>query len=431
MFDFGELFTHSVRRVVPLLLEKKLACSFDCRGPRVMVRGDANAVRRSLHRLMCGLVDLLDVGFAVLHAETQLTRPGKCAIAVKLAGAGLVASNGRIDRVLERLELTEDHTPPGADRPRLRRADGSCPSTGAAVRFASLPAEGMLFAIEWQFPLDAALDAMEPVNARQARAWIIHDDDVACESLSRRLQRIGWATAKFDGPSSAARRLRAMPGTNARPALVVAAECASVSPSAVQCLRPYLPAWTSAIYGALPGSPTLAHPHVVQGFDVKVLPLSPVELHTLTSALSPEVDEPSGSTMPAPLLMADRPLVLVAAGNECSGVSASALLESLGYETQTAEDGLDVVEKYCRLNPAVVLLDTELSRLDGLTLVQQLRSLERRGEAVPSVIVAMSPDSSTETVQACQAAGMDGHVEKPLALPSLRAELRRLCAVGR
>jgi hypothetical protein len=31
-FDFGELFTQSVRRVVPLLFEKKLACSFDCAG---------------------------------------------------------------------------------------------------------------------------------------------------------------------------------------------------------------------------------------------------------------------------------------------------------------------------------------------------------------------------------------------------------------
>jgi hypothetical protein len=240
---------------------------------------------------MCGLVDVLDVGFAVLQADMQIVRPGTCAVTVKLAGAGLVARNDWIDRVLDRLELTEEIACAGADRPRLRRATGTCPGTGANVRFASLPAEGVLFAIEWVFAVEGVADAGESVDARQARAWVIHDDEVACESLARRLQRLGWATSKFDGPSAAARRLRAMPNANARPALVVVAECATVSPGAVQCLRPYLPAWTAAIYAVLPGSPTLARPDLVPGFDVRVLPLSPVELQAVTLALSPEADE--------------------------------------------------------------------------------------------------------------------------------------------
>lgn len=425
-FDFGELFTQSARRVVPLLFEKKLACSFDCRGPRVMVSGDANAVRRSLHRLMCALVDVLDVGLAVLHAGTRMTRLGRCTMTVRLAGAGMVANDDCIDRVLQRLELSEEID---EESPRLRRARGQCPSTGAPVRFASLRSEGVLFTIEWTFHIEMTAEMMRPSDARSARAWVIGEDNVVCESLVHRLQRLGWATSKFEGAPTARRHLRTMPKGNALPALVIGVECASVLPRDLHILRRFLPSWTMVVYAVLPGSPTLCNSEAAAGFDVRALPLSPLELQAMTNALSPEADEPSGLTIPAPLTMADRPLAVIAADNEWLRLSASTLLEALGYEPKEALGDLEALQQCRRLDPAVVLLDMQSPGLDSLSVTRQLRLLERSGEVAPSVILAVSRDSTDETVRACRACGMDGHVEKPLALSGLRSELQRVCAV--
>jgi hypothetical protein len=197
----------------------------------------------------------------------------------------MLASDARISQVLERLQLVEEPLPEHGDRPRLRRASGSCPMTGARVQFASLPFEGLLFGVEWLLPVVDASPASTAPQANEARAWVIHDDDVVAESVARRLQRLGWATSKFDSPSQALRRLRAMYDVNTRPSLVVAIESPPVSPTSVQSLRPYLPARTQRVYAAAVGSPTLARDHAVSGFDVRVHPLSPAELLDLTDGV--------------------------------------------------------------------------------------------------------------------------------------------------
>jgi CheY-like chemotaxis protein len=426
-FDAGELFTASVRRVVPLLFEKKLACSFDCRGPRVIVAGDPSAVRCSLHRLMCGLIDLVDVGFVVLHAHTRLRYPNKCALSVKLAATGMLAHDAWADRVMQRLGLADD-MPSTGERTRLRRASGPCPDTGATVRFASLPGEGVLFTIDWVFNVDAIVEDAESADAQQARAWIIDDDEVGRESLARRLERLGWATAHFDGPTPVARRLRTMPATNARPALLVAVECGAVSPESVQCLRAHLPSWTSAIYAVQAGSPTLSRPGGVPGFALRVLPLSPLELHAVTVAVPADTELPSGETQPAPLLLGDRPLMLVADAHECVRVAATAIAEALGYAVRVSDNGGDALTQCSQLSPAVVLLDLALPGADGTSVARRLRELERSRAAVPSVILGLAAKADGEVQCRCTAAGMDGVLVKPLSLSHLRAELRRLCA---
>src|SRR6185369_14060837 len=94
-FEFSEVFTVAVRRVLPQMLSKRLSYSFDVRGPEVVVAADADAVGAGLHRLLCGALDLIDVGFLVLDAETCVTRSGKLYVCVKAGGTGRVASQQR------------------------------------------------------------------------------------------------------------------------------------------------------------------------------------------------------------------------------------------------------------------------------------------------------------------------------------------------
>ena len=427
-FEIGELFAQSVRRTLPLLAERKLACAFDCRGPRAVVLADPTALRCSLHRLICGLIEVLDIGFAVLHAQTQLVRPARCLVSIKIAGVGLAAPAKRMDDVLERLHLVDEHLAEGPDRPRLRRAEGMCPATGAAIRFASLPAEGVLFAIEWGLALDASA-FFEAVDARQSRAWIIHDDDVACESLARRLARLGWAASRFDGPTAALRRLRALPDLAARPSLVIACECATVSPGAVQPLRPFLPTGTTTVYCTAYGSPTLANTDPVHGFDVKTLPFSAGDLEAITASTSCDTDHVSAASAPAALTHSEEGLALVCVRDEGDTAYICALLDGLGYRTRAAGNRRETVDMSRHLQPEVVLLEADAGDRDSLDTLRSLRSLQAAGEAVPAVLLALTRDDSPRHRNAALAAGADAQLSRPVDFPTLRSELQRLCAL--
>ncbi|HEV7914905.1 MAG TPA: response regulator [Albitalea sp.] len=423
-FDFAELFTASARHVMPLAMARKLRFSFDYHGPQVTVAGDAPAMRCSLHRLWCALIDTVDVGFLVFYAQAAITRSGRCLLTVKAAGTGLLAADEVQTRVLERLQMDGDALPPES-RPRLRRASGRCPATGAQVQFASLPIEGVLFSAEWLLPLVSAADVPGPL-VQQARAWVIHDDEVGAESLVRRLQRQGFATSRFDSPTPAERRLQALGTAQAQPALVIAVEGPSVTPGSVRPLRERLSDAGRFVYGVLEGSPTLAHDDAVPGCDVQVYPFSPADLQRMSLDLA-ACDPPSGDTLPAPLLFADRPRALVVDDNEIARLASSAMLESLGYETCVASDGVQAIAECERSGPAVVLMDLWMPRMDGLVAAARLRELQRVGRVTPARIIATTADDSIEMMRACLAAGMDGHLVKPLLRAVLRAELRRVC----
>jgi CheY-like chemotaxis protein len=55
--------------------------------------------------------------------------------------------------------------------------------------------------------------------------------------------------------------------------------------------------------------------------------------------------------------------------------------------------------------------------------IDAARAIREYDTEVP--ILALTADTAAEDVAACRAAGMDGHLAKPVALPALRAELDR------
>jgi CheY-like chemotaxis protein len=418
-YDFAEVWTQSVREVLPLALAKGLRCAFDHRGPQLMPVGDASAMRRGLHRLLCATIDLLEQGQLVLLATPRCVRGGTCQLTVSLAGTGRVADNRTIGAVLERLGLHER----GTDV-RLRRASGPCPATGAAVEFASLPGQGLVFGIELTVRQDGEQAADEPLEAR-ARAWVVDADDVAAEALTSRLQRLGWSTMRFVSPGHALRRLRAF---EARPALLVLADSPTVGPDDAQRLAALMPSWTQCVYAAVAGAHCLAVDDAVPGFDMTVQPLSPGELRQLTVRVDASAEP---STGPAALAIppgSDRPRLLVVDDSAVNRVVACALAQSLGYEVETAADGHEALRLCERTPPAVVLMDVDMDRMDGLTATRLLRERQRRGAIPPFHIVAATSDANDDTRRRCVEAGMEGFLTKPLRLQPLRAELRRVGA---
>jgi len=420
-FDFAELFTVATRHLARRVSGRNLKFAFDYRGPLAIVAGEAVAMRRSLHRLLHGLVDLVDSGVVVLEAQTRLTPFDHCHVEVSAVGSGALASEGMLSTVVSRLQLVQKSGFVEPAGQRLRRASGDCPITGAQIDFEASPIAGVLFRARWRLPAERPVQGSVP-DARGALAWIVDAREGAAGLLTKRLQRLGWSTVEFNSCTEVFTRLRDKGRAHVAPSLLLVVASRSVPPPALRGLRDALPGTARCFYGVAPASPTLMNRDGLHGFEVWVRPFSPAQLHRLTAC----VGEPSPcDTSPA---TSPRPLVLVVDDHEVNRIVAAELVRALGFDAVTACDGIEALEQCERLHPAVVLMDLDMPRMDGITATRQLRELERAGALAPCSVVAATADTTEEARQACVAAGMDGYLTKPLNALALGAELRRLCA---
>jgi two-component system chemotaxis response regulator CheY len=85
-------------------------------------------------------------------------------------------------------------------------------------------------------------------------------------------------------------------------------------------------------------------------------------------------------------------------------------LRSSGYEVIEAIDGQDALDKLGDRQVDLVLTDQNMPRMDGLTLIRQLR-VQDRFKRVP--ILVLTTESSDEMKQAGRAAGATGWMVKP------------------
>lgn len=98
-------------------------------------------------------------------------------------------------------------------------------------------------------------------------------------------------------------------------------------------------------------------------------------------------------------------------------------LESAGYEVIQAADGVEALD-YARAGKAdLVLTDVNMPRMDGLTLVKELRGLNNY-KGVP--ILVLTTESGSETKMQGKQAGATGWIVKPFNPEQLLATIQRV-----
>lgn len=98
----------------------------------------------------------------------------------------------------------------------------------------------------------------------------------------------------------------------------------------------------------------------------------------------------------------------------------SSIVADLGYEVETARDGVEAIEKVEKDPPDLVLLDLLLPGIDGLTV---LRYIRESGSQVP--IVLLTACSDERTVRKALREGASGYVPKPFRIRDLAVACQR------
>jgi DNA-binding NtrC family response regulator len=111
--------------------------------------------------------------------------------------------------------------------------------------------------------------------------------------------------------------------------------------------------------------------------------------------------------------------VLVVEDDAHARQGLSDLLNAWGYETETAADGAEALEKVAGFNPAIVISDLRMPQVTGMEL---LRRLHETGTS-PRFIMLTGQGTIEEAVEATKL-GAYNFLEKPVDPKRLRVELR-------
>src|SRR5262249_40053279 len=97
------------------------------------------------------------------------------------------------------------------------------------------------------------------------------------------------------------------------------------------------------------------------------------------------------------------------------------LLRMHGFEVMEANDGREALDRIHDFHPQVVVTDLMMPVMDGVELIQRIRSDPRTAD-VP--VLAITADATEHAEQRAREAGAVDFVTKPVDLPTLLDRLR-------
>ena len=104
------------------------------------------------------------------------------------------------------------------------------------------------------------------------------------------------------------------------------------------------------------------------------------------------------------------------------------LLQMHGVETERAENGRLAVERLTGAKHGefdLVFMDIQMPIMNGIDATKAIRALaDPWASHIP--IIAMTADAFSENVSECLAAGMNGHIAKPIDMKLVLKEIERI-----
>lgn len=119
--------------------------------------------------------------------------------------------------------------------------------------------------------------------------------------------------------------------------------------------------------------------------------------------------------------------VLLVEDNELNREIAEELIGATGASVESAEDGVQAVEKFKESAEGyydLILMDVQMPRMDGYEATRCIRALGR-SDAQKVPIFAMTANAFAEDVQKSREAGMNAHISKPLDIRAVYKQMNR------
>ncbi|HLG19856.1 MAG TPA: sigma-54 dependent transcriptional regulator [Bdellovibrionota bacterium] len=136
-----------------------------------------------------------------------------------------------------------------------------------------------------------------------------------------------------------------------------------------------------------------------------------------------QLHSPSPEIFPRPIAKGEREKekkrVLVVDDEPSARVGLAELIESWGFESETAEDGRSALDKLRAFHPHVVVCDLVMPRMDGLAFLKSARSDE-------TIVILLTAQGTIDSAVEAIKEGAYDYLTKPVDIVRLKNLLERL-----
>ena len=123
--------------------------------------------------------------------------------------------------------------------------------------------------------------------------------------------------------------------------------------------------------------------------------------------------------------------MLAADDNPTNQKVIEAVLAPLGAEVTMVPDGAACVEAWKAAKFDIILMDIHMPVMDGVEAARAIRALETQEGRTRTPIVAVTANALAHQVEDYLAAGMEGHVAKPVEVSKLYGAIEDAIASAR
>ncbi len=306
---------------------------------------------------------------------------------------------------------------------------------GGTIRVESEPGKGTSFIVNLELRFCASHKEISPIaELKGFRGLVVDDDMICCQSVSKMLRQIG---------------MRAEWALSGREAVARATEAVDLSDP----FEVYIVDWSMP---ELNGIETVREIRKIVGDDSPIIlmsaydwsdieaearragvtgfiskPLFASDLHhTLECSLGQDeetVPEPAAAE-PEPENRFTGKRILLAEDNELNQEIASEILKEVGFQVECADNGQQTCDMLLENGGGyydLVLMDIQMPVMDGYAATRTIRAMDDPALAnVP--IIAMTANAFEEDREQALAAGMNGHLAKPIERKKMMALLEEL-----
>ncbi|MCK6522779.1 response regulator [Myxococcota bacterium] len=362
------------------------------------ILADGPRLRQVLVNLLGNAIKFTERGYVRLLAEPQ--DGGAIRLSVIDTGVGVPAADQqRIFEAFSQLGGPARSRGTGLGLSISRRL---ARAMGGELAVQSAPGAGSAFSVSLS-PTSLA----DPIPPPPPCAALIIGENPTLDAAAAQLSLWGASVTRAQGPAEAeaARAARAAPFDVA---------IGDETPAAALAVR------VARVVG--PQTLTDAEPQLSR-------PMRPNRLRALLSlhaepARAPQAPAQAPQAAPGP--PADPPRVLVVDDAPTNRLVVTQLLKALGCVCVEAEDGEEGAARALAEPFDLILMDTDMPRLDGLGATERVRAQSPPGR--PVMIVGLSGHADPEDRARALAVGMDDYLVKPIRVAALREVLGRVNA---
>jgi PAS domain S-box-containing protein len=395
----------------------------------VQVLGDAVRLRQICINLLANAIKFTSEGEVLITARATPTPHGQLELAIEVADTGIGISAEGVEQLFQafsQVDAAETGAYGGTGlglviSRRLARA------MGGDISVVSRPGNGSAFTatavVDRVSGVSSVTDAPQDNNRLAGvRVLLVDDNATNLRMVELQLEDLGMRCTPY---LSSREALAAVEGGRRFDLAVLDVNMPQLSGHALAVKLRNMPQTasmpiilvTSAI-GPMARIGTVAT--TVLATPIKRVALTRAVVSAMQTRALPFVVDP-----PAPLAVPveERLHVLLAEDNLVNQRVAQLMLVKLGHTVHTVDDGAKACDALREAPYDVVLMDVSMPVMNGLEATRKIRTDLPEGNQ--PYIIALTADATEENRVACVAAGMNGHLNKPVHIQQLKATLGR------